>query len=225
MGQKTNPIGLRVGVIRSWDSLWYSDKHYQEWLHQDLEIRDFINKNAKHAGISEIKIQRPGIDRISLTISTSRPGIIIGKRGAGIENLRKQLESLTGKPIKINVEEVSHPELDAKLVGESIAEALERRISFRRAMRQAVQRSMKAGAKGIKITCSGRLGGAEIARSERVFEGKVPLHTLRADIDYAVVEASTTYGRIGIKVWIYKGDVLLRETEMEAAKTTTERGR
>ncbi len=215
MGQKINPIGFRVGVIRSWDSLWYADKHYQEWLHQDLKIRRYINKELKQAGISRIKIQRPGIDRITLTISTSKPGMIIGKRGAGIEELRKKLQSMTGKPVKVNVEEVSHADLDAKLVAESIAEALVRRVSFRRAMKQAASRCMKAGAKGIKVQCGGRLGGAEIARSERTFEGKVPLHTLRADIDYAVAEATTTYGQIGIKVWIYKGEILPYKTREE----------
>jgi len=208
VGQKVNPIGFRVGVIRTWDSLWFSEKHYQEWLHQDLRIRKFINKKLKPAGISRIIIKRPGIDSINLTVRTSKPGLVIGKRGAGIDELRRNLERLTGKPCKINIEEVSHPDLDAKLVGEGIAEALERRVSFRRAMKQAVGRSMKAGAKGIKVQCSGRLGGAEIARSERSFDGKVPLHTLRANIDYAVVKAKTTYGDIGIKVWIYKGDIL-----------------
>lgn len=233
MGQKINPIGFRVGVIRSWDSLWYSDKYYAEWLHQDLQIRNFIDKRLKNAGVSGVKILRPGIDRVTVTIRTSRPGIIIGKRGAGIDDLRKDLESLTKKPVKVNVEEITAPELDAKLVAESVAEALERRVSFRRAMKQALGRSMKAGAKGIKIQCSGRLGGAEIARSERTFDGKVPLHTLRADIDYSLVEAKTTYGRIGIKVWIYKGEVKpgKRREDMPVAagagrkKTSRERGR
>ena len=211
MGQKVNPIGFRLGIIRTWDSLWFSEKHYTEWLHQDLQIRRYLDKNLKQAGISNVLIKRPGIDRINLTIKTSKPGIIIGKRGSEIENLRKKLEKLAGKPIKINIEEISHPDLDAKLLGESIAESLIRRVSFRRAMKQAVQRAMKAGAKGAKVQCSGRLGGAEIARSERTFEGKVPLHTLRANIDFAIVEARTTYGNIGIKVWIYKGDVLPEE--------------
>lgn len=211
MGQKVSPIGLRLGIIRTWDSLWFSEKHYTEWLHQDLQIRRYLDKNLKQAGISNVLIKRPGIDRINLTIRTSKPGIIIGKRGSEIDSLRKKLEKLAGKPIKINIEEISHPDLDAKLLGESIAESLIRRVSFRRAMKQAVQRAMKAGAKGAKVQCSGRLGGAEIARSERTFEGKVPLHTLRANIDFAIVEARTTYGNIGIKVWIYKGDVLPEE--------------
>jgi len=217
VGQKVSPIGLRLGIIRSWESLWFSEKHYTEWLHQDLQIRKYIEKNLKQAGISNVVIKRPGIDRINLTIKTSKPGIIIGKRGSEIETLRQKLEKLAGKPIKINIEEISHPDLDAKLLGESIAESLIRRVSFRRAMKQAVQRAMKAGAKGAKVQCSGRLGGAEIARSERTFEGKVPLHTLRANIDFAIVEARTTYGNIGIKVWIYKGDVLPEEKKKAKA--------
>jgi small subunit ribosomal protein S3 len=208
MGQKISPIGLRVGINRTWDSLWFSEKHYVEWLHQDLKIRDFINKHLKEAGISRVIVKRPGIDRMVLTIRTSKPGIVIGKRGAGIEDLRKRLEAMVGKPVKVNIEEIAHPDLDAKILGESIGEAILRRVAFRRAMKQAAARAMKAGAKGIKVQCSGRLGGAEIARSERTFEGKVPLHTLRAEIDFAIVEAATTYGNIGIKVWIYKGDVL-----------------
>lgn len=225
MGQKIHPIGLRLGINRTWDSLWYSDKHYVEWLHQDLRIRDFINKRLKSAGVSQIVIRRPGIDRITLSIRTSKPGIIIGKRGAGIEELRKELEVLTKKPVKINIEEISHPEVDAKLVAESIAEALERRVSFRRAMKQAAGRAMKSGAKGIKIQCGGRLAGAEIARSERTFEGKVPLHTLRAEIDYSTAEAGTTYGRIGIKVWIYKGDIMPIRGRGRASANTVVGGR
>lgn len=225
MGQKMHPIGLRLGIIRTWDSLWYSDKHYDEWLHQDLKIRKFIEKNLKHAGISKVRIQRPGIDRVTITVKTSKPGIIIGKRGAGIEDLRKDLESLIKKPVKVNIEEENHPELDAKLVAESIAESLERRVSYRRAMKQAAGRTMKSGAKGIKIQCSGRLAGAEIARSERIFEGKVPLHTLRADIEFAIAEALTTYGRIGVKVWIYKADVLPARKKKEAGAASRERGR
>ena len=219
MGQKVNPIGMRLGIVKTWDSQWFSEKHYVEWLHQDLQIRKYIDKNLKQAGISRVIIKRPGIDRISMTIRTSKPGIIIGKRGSEIESLRKKLEKLTGKPVKINIEEISHPDLDAKLLGESIAEALIRRVSFRRAMKQAAGRAMKAGAKGVKIQCSGRLGGAEIARSERTFEGKVPLHTLRANIDYAIVEALTTYGNIGIKIWIYKGDVLPEDLNQEQTQT------
>jgi small subunit ribosomal protein S3 len=225
VGQKIHPIGLRLGINRTWDSLWYSDKHYVEWLHQDLRIRDFINKRLKSAGVSQIVIRRPGIDRITLSIRTSKPGIIIGKRGAGIEELRKELEVLTKKPVKINIEEISHPEVDAKLVAESIAEALERRVSFRRAMKQAAGRAMKSGAKGIKIQCGGRLAGAEIARSERTFEGKVPLHTLRAEIDYSTAEAGTTYGRIGIKVWIYKGDIMPIRGRGRASANTVVGGR
>lgn len=208
MGQKTHPIGIRLGINRTWDSLWYADKHYTEWLHQDLMIRKFIDTALENAGVSTITIRRPGIDRIDLTIRTSKPGIVIGKRGSGIEALRKDIEKLTGKPTKINIEEISNPDLDAKLVGESVAEALLRRVSYRRAIKQAAGRAMKAGARGVKVQVSGRLGGAEIARMERTFDGKVPLHTLRAEIDYAITEAKTTYGKIGIKVWIYKGDII-----------------
>jgi len=215
VGQKVSPIGLRLGIIRDWDSRWFSEKHYVEWLHQDLAMRKYIAKNLKQAGISKIIIKRPGIDRITMTISTSKPGMVIGKRGSGIDDLRKKLEKIVKKPIKINIEEISYPDLDAKLLGESMAETLTRRMSFRRAMKQAVGRAMKAGAKGVKIQCSGRLGGAEIARSARTFEGKVPLHTLRANIDYAAVEAPTTYGNIGIKVWIYKGEILPEEKKVE----------
>lgn len=206
MGQKIHPIGLRIGIIRGWESRWFQKKHYVEWLHEDVMIRNFIRKTMRNAGISRIEIERA--DKVNVTIQTAKPGIVIGKRGAGIEDLRKKLIALTGKEVKVNVQEVKQPELDARLVAENIVEQLEKRVAFRRAMKQAVGRSIRAGAKGIKIQCGGRLGGAEIARSERTFEGKVPLHTLRADIDYAMVEAYTTYGRIGVKVWIYRGDIL-----------------
>jgi len=206
VGQKIHPIGLRIGIIRGWESRWFQKKHYVEWLHEDVMIRNFIRKTMRNAGISRIEIERA--DKVNVTIQTAKPGIVIGKRGAGIEDLRKKLIALTGKEVKVNVQEVKQPELDARLVAENIVEQLEKRVAFRRAMKQAVGRSIRAGAKGIKIQCGGRLGGAEIARSERTFEGKVPLHTLRADIDYAMVEAYTTYGRIGVKVWIYRGDIL-----------------
>ncbi len=225
MGQKIHPVGMRLGINRTWDSLWFSEKHYTEWLHQDLELRKYIDTRLKSAGISQVIIRRPGIDRITLNIRTAKPGMIIGKRGAGIEELKKSLEALTRKPIKINIEEIPHSEVDAKLVAESVAEALERRVSFRRAMKQAAGRAMKAGAKGIKIQCGGRLGGAEIARSERTFEGKVPLHTLRAEIDYSIAEAKTTYGRIGIKVWIYKGDILPQKKGEKVANPAKGEGR
>jgi len=209
VGQKVSPIGLRIGIIRGWDSRWFQEKHYTEWLHEDLKIRAFLKKEMRNSAISRIEIERA--DKINVTINTAKPGIVIGKKGTGIEEIRKKLEKLTGKSVKVNVQEVKQPELDAQLVAENITEQLEKRVAFRRAMKQAVARSMRAGAKGIKIECSGRLAGAEIARSERTFEGKVPLHTLRADIDYAMHEAYTTYGRIGVKVWIYRGDILPRE--------------
>jgi small subunit ribosomal protein S3 len=207
MGQKVNPIGLRLGIVRSWDSLWFEGKQYKDRLHEDLRIRQVIDELSRSAGVSRVLIERRA-NQVRVVINTAKPGIIIGKRGAGIEDLRKKLERVVGKPVNVNVVEIKHPELDAKLVGNNIIDQLEKRIAFRRAMRQAIQRTMKAGARGIKVQCGGRLGGAEIARVERNFEGKVPLHTLRANIDYAHVEAYTTYGRIGVKVWIYLGEVL-----------------
>jgi small subunit ribosomal protein S3 len=207
MGQKVNPIGLRLGIVRTWDSLWFEGKQYKDRLHEDLRIRQVIDELSRSAGVSRVIIERRA-NQVRVVINTAKPGIIIGKRGAGIEDLRKKLERVVGKPVNVNVVEIKHPELDAKLVGNNIIDQLEKRIAFRRAMRQAIQRTMKAGARGIKVQCGGRLGGAEIARVERNFEGKVPLHTLRANIDYAHVEAYTTYGRIGVKVWIYLGEVL-----------------
>jgi small subunit ribosomal protein S3 len=207
MGQKVNPIGLRLGIVRSWDSLWFEGKQYKDRLHEDLRIRQVIDELSRSASVSRVLIERRA-NQVRVVINTAKPGIIIGKRGAGIEELRKKLERVVGKPVNVNVVEIKHPELDAKLVGNNIIDQLEKRIAFRRAMRQAIQRTMKAGARGVKVQCGGRLGGAEIARVERNFEGKVPLHTLRANIDYAHVEAYTTYGRIGVKVWIYLGEVL-----------------
>ena len=207
MGQKVNPIGLRLGIVRSWDSRWFEDKQYKDRLHEDLRIREVIDELSRSAGVSRVEIERRAA-QVRVVINTAKPGIIIGKRGAGIEDLRRRLERVVGKPVNVNVVEIKHPELDAKLVANNIIDQLEKRIAFRRAMRQAIQRTMKAGARGIKVQCGGRLGGAEIARVERNFEGKVPLHTLRANIDYAQVEAYTTYGRIGVKGWIYLGEVL-----------------
>jgi small subunit ribosomal protein S3 len=207
MGQKVNPIGMRLGIVRTWDSLWFEGKQYKDKLHEDLRIRAVIDELSRSAGVSRVQIERRA-NQVRVVINTAKPGIIIGKRGAGIEDLRKKLERVVGKPVNVNVIEIKHPELDSKLVANNIIDQLEKRIAFRRAMRQAIQRTMKAGARGIKVQCGGRLGGAEIARVERNFEGKVPLHTLRANIDYAQVEAYTTYGRIGVKVWIYLGEVL-----------------
>jgi len=208
MGQKVSPIGFRVGIIRNWDARWFAGKkNYTDLLHEDLAIRNFIQGKLKDSGLSRVEIERAA-NRVRITIHTAKPGMVIGKGGTGVDELRKQLEKMTGKQVHIEVIEIKVPELDAYLVAENIANQLSRRISFRRAMKQSVNRTMSAGAKGVRITCSGRLGGAEIARTESYHEGTVPLQTLRADIDYGFAEAITTYGRIGIKVWIYKGEVL-----------------
>ncbi|MBM3450085.1 MAG: 30S ribosomal protein S3 [Armatimonadetes bacterium] len=206
MGQKVNPVGLRIGVIRDWESRWYSQKGFAELLHEDLRLRKFVKKKLHRAGISRIEIER-AVNRLKVTVHAARPGIIIGRGGTGIDALKKELRELTGKETQLNVQEIRRPELEAQLVAESVAQQLERRIAHRRAMKQAVQRTLRSGGKGIRISCSGRLGGAEIARYEWYREGRVPLHTLRADIDFGVAEALTTYGRIGVKVWIYRGDV------------------
>lgn len=208
MGQKVHPKGLRIGIVKDWDSRWYANKkNYLELLHEDIRIRNFLKKKLYAAGIPTIEIERAG-DRVKVTIHTAKPGIVIGRGGTEVENLRRELERLTGKQVSINIAEIKKPELYAQLVAENIAAQLERRISFRRAMKQSVSRTMRMGAEGIKVAVSGRLGGAEIARSEWYAEGKVPLHTLRADVDYGFAEANTTYGKIGIKVWIYRGEIL-----------------
>jgi small subunit ribosomal protein S3 len=207
MGQKIHPVGLRLGITRTWDSRWFEKKHYIDWLHEDVAIRKFFTKWMRSASISKIEIERRA-NQARVIVNTAKPGIIIGKRGVGIEEIRKNLEKLTGKNVQVNVMEIKTPELDARLVGQNIVDQLEKRIAFRRAMKQAIMRTMKACARGVKVQVSGRLGGAEIARTERNADGKVPLHTLRADIDYAHVEAFTTFGRIGVKVWIYRGEVL-----------------
>lgn len=208
MGQKVSPKGLRIGIIRDWDAKWYADKNYSELLHEDLKIRKYVKKKLFQAGIANIEIERAANSRVKVTIFTAKPGIVIGRNGSEVEALRAELEKMTKKQVNINIQEVKKPELDAQLVAESVASQLERRIAFRRAMKQSVTRSLRMGAEGIKIAVSGRLGGAEIARTEWYSEGKVPLHTLRADIDYGFAEADTTYGKIGVKVWIYKGEVL-----------------
>jgi small subunit ribosomal protein S3 len=207
MGQKIHPVGLRLGITRTWDSRWFEKRHYIDWLHEDVAIRKYLNRWMRSAAISKVEIERR-TNQVRVLINTAKPGIIIGKRGVGIEDIRKSLERLTGKNVQVNVVEIKHPELDARLVGQNIVDQLEKRIAFRRAMKQAIMRTMKAGARGVKVQVSGRLGGAEIARTERNSDGKVPLHTLRADIDYANVEAFTTFGRIGVKVWVYRGEVL-----------------
>lgn len=207
MGQKVHPIGMRVGVIRDWDAKWYAEKEYADFLHEDLKIRKFIAEKLADAAVSTVEIERAA-NRVNISIHTAKPGMVIGKGGSEVESLRKQLNSLTGKRVHINIVEIKKPDLDAKLVGEGIARQLENRVAFRRAQKQAIQRTMRAGAKGIKTQVSGRLNGADIARSEGYSEGTVPLHTLRADIDYAWEEADTTYGKLGVKVWIYRGEIL-----------------
>ena len=216
MGQKVHPIGMRVGIIRDWDAKWYAEKEYAEFLHEDLRIRKFIATKLADAAVSTIEIERSA-NRVNISINTAKPGMVIGKGGSEVENLRKELNKLTGKRVHINIVEIKKPDLDAKLVGEGIARQLENRVAFRRAQKQAIQRAMRAGAKGIKTQVSGRLNGADIARSEGYSEGTVPLHTLRADIDYAWEEADTTYGKLGVKVWIYRGEIL-------PTKKNTEKG-
>jgi small subunit ribosomal protein S3 len=206
MGQKINPIGLRLGINRTWDSRWFAGKDYSRLLHEDFEIREFVMKNLKQAGISKIIIERPA-KKARLSIYTSRPGALIGKKGVDIAKLRQKLVEMTKSDVTINIVEMRKPDIDAKLVAENIAQQIERRISFRRAMKRAMQSSFRSGALGIRVNCSGRLAGAEIARMEWYREGRVPLHTLRSDIDYGIATAHTAYGTIGIKVWIYKGDI------------------
>lgn len=209
MGQKVSPHGLRVGVIKDWDSKWYADKNrFADCLVEDNKVREFVKKKLYAAGVSKVLLERAAENKLKVIVLTAKPGMVIGRSGTGIEDLKKDLEKMTGKVILIDIKEVRRTELDAQLTAESIAQALERRVSFRRAMKQAIQRTMKANAKGIKVLCSGRLGGAEIARSEKYSEGNVPLHTLRADIDYGFAEADTTYGKIGVKVWINHGEIL-----------------
>ncbi len=208
MGQKVNPHGLRIGIIKDWDTKWYAgNKNFSEFLVEDFKIRKFIKKKLYSSGISRIEIERAA-NKVKVNVNTAKPGLVIGKGGAGIEELRKQLEKMTQKNVLINITEIKVPELDSQIVAEGIASQLEKRISFRRAMKQAMSRAMKLGAKGIKTSVAGRLGGAEIARTEHYHEGTIPLQTLRADVDYGFAEADTTYGKLGVKVWIYKGEVL-----------------
>lgn len=206
MGQKVNPVGFRLGVVRGWDSSWYGGKDFSDKLVEDQEIRKYIDARIPKGGISKVIIERT-IKRITITVHTARPGVVIGKGGQEVDRIKEELKKLTGKDVQINIFEIKRPELDAKLVGESIAQQLQARISYRRAMKQAIASASRVGAQGIKVKCSGRLGGAEMARTEMYKEGRIPLHTLRADIDYAISEADTVYGKIGIKVWIFKGEV------------------
>jgi small subunit ribosomal protein S3 len=214
VGQKVNPVGLRIGVIRDWESKWFAGKDYSTLLHEDIKIREYVSKRLSDASVSKIEIERAA-NRVNITIHTAKPGMVIGKGGTEVEALRKALNSLTGKRVHINILEIKKADLDAKLVAENIARQLENRISFRRAQKQTIQRAMRAGAQGIKTQVSGRLGGADIARAEHYSEGTVPLHTLRADIDYGTAEADTTYGKLGVKVWIYRGEVLPTKKKTE----------
>ncbi len=216
MGQKVNPIGLRVGVIRTWESRWFAQgKLYADQLHEDLKLRDHLKKKLKHAGVAKIEMERAA-NKLKVIISTARPGVVIGKKGAGIDSLRDELQKMTPNEVRVNIQEVRKPDVDAQLVAENIAIQLEKRISWRRALKKALASAIRGGVRGIKVQVSGRLDGAEIARTEWYNEKSVPLHTLRADIDYGTAEAATTYGIIGLKVWIYKGDVLSQKEVEEA---------
>ena len=217
MGQKVNPHGLRVGVIKDWDSKWYAEADFADCLVEDYQIRKFLKKKLYSAGVSKIEIERTS-DRVKIIISTAKPGMIIGKGGAEIEKVRAELQKMTTKKVIVDIKEVKRPDREAQLVAENIAQQLENRISFRRAMKSCMGRAMKSGAKGIKVTCSGRLGGADMARTETYSDGTIPLHTLRADIDYGFAEADTTYGKTGVKVWIYRGEILPTKAAKEGSK-------
>ena len=216
MGQKVNPHGLRVGVIKDWDSKWYAEADFADCLVEDYQIRKFLKKKLYSAGVSKIEIERTS-DRVKIIISTAKPGMIIGKGGAEIEKVRAELQKMTTKKVVVDIKEVKRPDSEAQLVAENIAQQLENRISFRRAMKSCMGRAMKSGAKGIKVTCSGRLGGADMARTETYSDGTIPLHTLRADIDYGFAEADTTYGKTGVKVWIYRGEILPTKAAKEGS--------
>ncbi len=210
MGQKVNPVGLRLGINRTWDSRWFADGDYARLLHDDLKLRGFLHRRLSQAGVSRVVIERPA-KKARVTIHTARPGVVIGKKGADIEKLRTELARMAGSEVHLNIVEIRKPEIDARLVAENIAQQLERRVAFRRAMKRAVQSAMRLGALGIRINCGGRLGGAEIARVEWYREGRVPLHTLRADIDYGTATAKTTYGTCGVKVWVFKGEIMAHD--------------
>jgi small subunit ribosomal protein S3 len=214
MGQKVHPKGFRLGVLESWESRWFAEKEYPTLLHEDIRIRDFIKSRLHHAGIAKVEIERAA-NKQKINIYTARPGIVIGKKGAEIEKLKAELAKMTNREVYLNIHEVRRPDLDAQLVAENVALQLERRVAFRRAMKESVARAVRMGAQGVKVRCSGRLAGAEIARTEWYREGRVPLHTLRADISYGIAEAKTTYGVIGVKVWIFRGEVLTREEEQQ----------
>lgn len=220
MGHKVNPIGFRLGITRDWDTHWYADKDYTKLLQEDIALRQMIQRDLRDAAVPRVEIERSA-NQVTVTIHTAKPGIVIGKSGAKVEELRRKLETKTGKKVRVNIQEVRQPELDATLVARSIAEQLERRVAFRRAMKQAVTRSIQRGAKGVKVIVSGRLGGAEMSRREREVSGKVPLHTLRADIDFGTAEAHTTYGVIGVKVWLYKGEILPKKAPAERRESVS----
>ncbi len=219
MGQKVNPVGLRLGINRTWDSRWFAGKDYAKYLHQDFEIRAYIQKTLTQAGVSKIIIERPA-KKVRVNIYSARPGVLIGKKGSDIDKLKQTLGKMTGVEVSVNIIEIRKPELDGKLIADNIAQQIERRVSFRRAMKRAMQSTMRQGALGIRVNCGGRLGGAEIARVEWYREGRVPLHTLRSDIDYATSEAKTTYGIIGVKVWVYKGEIKEHDPMAQDKKTT-----
>ncbi len=216
MGRKVNPVGFRLGIVTDWESTWFAERNYTEQLHEDLAIRKFIFEQMPRAGISRVELERSA-NKVDVTLFTSKPGIVIGKQGSNVERMKASMESEFGKKINLKIEEIKVPETDAQLIAESIAEQIARRVSYRRAMKHSVQQAMRRGAKGVKIRLSGRLGGAEMSRSVIEMDGRVPLHTLRADIDFAVVHAHTTYGRIGVKVWVYNGDVLPELKASDAA--------
>jgi small subunit ribosomal protein S3 len=216
MGRKVNPVGFRLGISSDWESTWFAEKNYTEFLHEDLKIRELIQSELTRAGVSRIEIERAA-NKVDVTLYTSKPGIVIGKQGSNVDRIRKLLENKVGRKVNLKIEEIKVPETDAHLVAESIAEQLQRRVSYRRAMKHAVQQAMRRGAKGVKIRLAGRLGGADMSREVKEMEGRVPLHTLRAQIDYANVHAHTTYGRIGVKVWVYKGDKMPERTDAVAS--------
>ena len=219
MGQKVNPIGLRLGINRTWDSRWYADGNYAELLHEDIRLRAYLKKRLAQAGVSRVVIERPA-KKARITIHTARPGVVIGKKGVDIEKLRVDIAAITGGEVHLNIVEIRKPEIDAQLVAENIAQQLERRIGFRRAMKRAVQSAMRLGAQGIRINCGGRLGGAEIARTEWYREGRVPLHTLRADVDYGTTTAITSYGTCGVKVWVFKGEIMEHDPMAQDKRAT-----
>lgn len=222
MGQKVNPTSLRLGINQTWDSRWYADDKFTDYLHEDLKIKEFLKEKLAQAGVSRIVIERPA-KKARVTIHSARPGVVIGKKGQDIEILRKEVQKLTDSEVQLNILEVRKPELDAQLVADSVAQQLERRVAFRRAMKRVMQSALRLGAEGIKVSCSGRLGGAEIARTEYYREGRVPLHTLRADIDYAISTAHTTYGACGVKVWIYKGEIMAHDPMAQDKKLSEQK--